>query len=121
MIQLGSIFNVIDNTGVKKILCINILNSKSTKIKLEDIIIGVIKDTKNNKNFKKSMIVRGLVVRIKLYYNIKTGKSYLFKNNAVILIDNNCNPLGNRILGVIPKIFKEKYYMKISSISSEFI
>nr|QEM01570.1 50S ribosomal protein L14 [Nephromyces sp. ex Molgula occidentalis] len=121
MIQIGSTFNVVDNTGVKTILCINILNSKSKKIKIENIIIGVVKSCKKSKFFKKSMIVKALVVRSKQSLNLKTGFSYKFDDNAVILIDNNKNPLGTRVFGPIPKIFKEKNYIKIISLASEFI
>nr|QEM01801.1 50S ribosomal protein L14 [Nephromyces sp. ex Molgula occidentalis] len=121
MIQKGSTFNIIDNTGVKTILCIDILNSKINKIKIEDIIIGVIKNWKKNKLFKKSMIIKALVIRCKRSNIYKTGISYKFKDNAAILIDNNKNPIGTRIFGPIPKIFKEKNYIKIISLVSDFI
>nr|QEM01920.1 50S ribosomal protein L14 [Nephromyces sp. ex Molgula occidentalis] len=121
MIQIGSTFNIIDNTGVKTILCIDILKSKINKIKIEDIIIGVVKNWKKNKLFKKSMIIKALVLRWKKSNLFKTGLSYKFNDNAAILIDNNKNPLGTRILGPIPKLFKDKNYIKIISLVSDFI
>ena len=43
MIQAQTYLNVADNTGVKKIMCISVLDSKAKFASLGDIIIGVVK------------------------------------------------------------------------------
>lgn len=43
MIQTQTYLNVADNTGAKKIMCINVLNSTSKFAKLGDIVVGVVK------------------------------------------------------------------------------
>nr|QEM01861.1 50S ribosomal protein L14 [Nephromyces sp. ex Molgula occidentalis] len=121
MVQVGTTFNIIDNTGVKKILCIGIINSKSKIIKIGDIIIGVVKQSHKSKFFKKSNIVKALVIRLKIPLNLETGVSYKFEDNSAILIDKYKNPIGTRIFGPVPKYFKDKNYLKIISLTNEFI
>nr|QEM01600.1 50S ribosomal protein L14 [Nephromyces sp. ex Molgula occidentalis] len=121
MAQIKTIFNIIDNTGVKKILCIGILNSKNKIIKIGDIIIGVIKQTNKNKNFKKATIIKALVIKLKKSLNLKTGFSYKFNENSAIIVDKYNNPIGTRIFGPVPLYFKENSYLKIISITNEFI
>lgn len=43
MIQPQTLLNVADNTGAKKIMCINVLGSKSKYARLGDTIVGVVK------------------------------------------------------------------------------
>lgn len=43
MIQPQTILNVADNTGARKIMCINVLGSKSKYAVLGDVIVGVVK------------------------------------------------------------------------------
>lgn len=43
MIQTQTYLNVADNTGAKKIMCINILGSDSKYADLGDVIIAVVK------------------------------------------------------------------------------
>ncbi|KAF8819417.1 ribosomal protein L14 [Cardiosporidium cionae] len=58
-----------------------------------------------------------------ILFEIKTTGSFFMvsdnTDNAVVLVDHNLNPLGSRILGSIPKSFKEKNYLKLTSIASE--
>nr|QEM01659.1 50S ribosomal protein L14 [Nephromyces sp. ex Molgula occidentalis] len=121
MVHIGTTFNIIDNTGVKKILWIGISNSKSKIIKIGDIIVGIVKQSTKSKHFKKSMIIKALVIRIKKPFNLKTGFSYKFKDNAAILVDKYNNPIGTRIFGVVPKYFKENSYFKIITLTNNFI
>jgi large subunit ribosomal protein L14 len=50
MIQIQTYLNVADNTGAKKIMCINVLNSTSNFANLGDIIVGVVKLSFKNLN-----------------------------------------------------------------------
>lgn len=43
MIQPQTLLNVADNTGAKKVMCINVLGSKSKYASLGDIIVAVVK------------------------------------------------------------------------------
>lgn len=43
MVQTQTYLNVADNTGAKKLMCINILGSNSKSAGIGDIIIGVVK------------------------------------------------------------------------------
>nr|QEM01890.1 50S ribosomal protein L14 [Nephromyces sp. ex Molgula occidentalis] len=121
MNKIGSYFNVADNTGVKQILCVGLLKSKKKSIKIGDFLVGIVKNTKNTKHFKKSTIVKAIVIRLKVPLKLKTGWSIKFTDNAVVLVDNNLNPLGTRVFGYVPKILKKKNYFKLISIVKDFI
>nr|QEM01688.1 50S ribosomal protein L14 [Nephromyces sp. ex Molgula occidentalis] len=121
MIQIGSSFNILDNTGVKKILCIGILNSKNINIKLGDLIIGVVKISNKNSLIKKSFIVKAIVINLKKSYFSKNGLIIKFNSNWAILIDNNYNPLGTKVYGILPKYLVIKNYLKLKSLYSELI
>jgi len=53
MIQPQTYLNVTDNTGAKKIMCIQILGSNKEYGKIGDIIIGVVKHATPNMPVKK--------------------------------------------------------------------
>nr|QEM01718.1 50S ribosomal protein L14 [Nephromyces sp. ex Molgula occidentalis] len=120
MSQIGSTFVVADNTGVKTIIWIGLIFSKAHQIKLGNWIIGVITQSVN-KTLKKSNIVKAIVIRLKKTTKFETGLNITFADNAVVLVDHNLNPLGSRILGPLPWILKKNNYLKLISISSEFI
>nr|QEM01740.1 50S ribosomal protein L14 [Nephromyces sp. ex Molgula occidentalis] len=121
MVKIGSTFNVVDNTGVKKLFWIGSLNSKSNLLKIGDTIIGVVQQVTTTSKFKKAQIVYAIIINLKTPLILKTGFSISFITNSVILIDKNSNPLGTRIFSLIPKLFKLKQFFKITSISCKFI
>lgn len=43
MIQLQSFLNVADNTGARKVMCINLLGSNSKYANIGDVIVVVVK------------------------------------------------------------------------------
>jgi large subunit ribosomal protein L14 len=53
-------------------------------------------------------------------YKKKDGSYFLFKENAVALINKQGNPVGTRILGPLPKSIKKKKFMKFVSLSIGF-
>lgn len=117
MIQLGTIVNCIDNTGVLKIMCIRVLGKNSHKGKIGDIFVGVVKNVLPNRTIKRSSIVRCVIARTKNFIKRKDGTFLRFKNNACILIDKENHPLGNRIFGPVAKELREKNFKKIISLS----
>lgn len=121
MIQVQTYLNVIDNTGVKTVMCIKILGQNKKTATVGDIFIGVIKDTLPNLKLKKAQIVRAIVVRTKVLLNRLNGISVRFTDNAAVLINADNTPYGTRIFGPIAREIREKKFLKISILTSHII
>lgn len=122
MVQLNTYFNIVDNSGVKEILCIRNLTRKNSKcIYIGDLIIGVIKKINFMSKLIYSTIVYGIVIRIKKNINLYKKFNICFNDNSVVLVDRNLNPIGSRVFGTIPKLFKKKNYLKLYSLTIDLI
>jgi len=65
MIYPQTILTVADNTGAKKVMCIQILGGNKKYAKIGDNIIAVVKEALPNMPIKRSDIVRAIIVRTK--------------------------------------------------------
>ena len=64
MIQVQTILNVADNSGVKKVMCIKVLGgSKRRYAYVTDIIICSVKETISTSKISKGAIVKAVIVR----------------------------------------------------------
>ncbi len=89
------------NSGVKEILCIRVLGSKSFA-NIGDIIVGSVKKHNPKSDIKKKDIVRAVVVRSKKGIRRADGSYIKFDDNAVVIINKNNEPIGTRI-GVVAR------------------
>nr|YP_010428173.1 ribosomal protein L14 [Hydnora abyssinica]USN93588.1 ribosomal protein L14 [Hydnora abyssinica] len=123
MIQNQTYVSVIDNSGARKLMCINKLgvSHKCNYASIGDIIISVIKEAVYNKPVEKSEIVRAVIVRTRKEIKRDSGITLKFNDNAAVLIDKNKNPKGKRIFGVIPHELKSFKFIKLISLAIEII
>nr|YP_009540886.1 ribosomal protein L14 [Phacus inflexus]AYQ93322.1 ribosomal protein L14 [Phacus inflexus] len=119
MIQSQTYLNVADNTGAKRIMCINVLSSRSKYAKLGDIIVGVVKDAIPNMSLKKSDIVKAVVVRTRKGLRRESGMLIRFDENAAVIINQDGSPKGTRIFGPIARELRERNFLKIISLAPE--
>lgn len=120
MIQPQSCVNVADNTGARKIMCIQVLNKKK-KASLGDVFLGVVKEAYPNMSVKKSEIVRAVLIRTSKGFRRSNGISIRFKENAAVLINKEGIPRGTRILGPVARELRDKNFLKIFSLAREII
>ena len=113
----GTLYNVADNSGVNSLLCLKNLSSKSSKISIGDVIVGVVKSLKCKKTLNISNIVYAVVIRIKGFTRDMTNNLIYFKDNSVVLVNNKYNMIGTRVLGEVPYIIKLKGFLKIAALS----
>ncbi len=110
MIQHKTFLNVADNSGVKLVKCVKILNGHKKKYGcISDIIVIVVKNLKSNLNLlnlKKKLLFKSVIVQTKQFYFSKTGLKFKFVSNFVVLLDKQLNPLGTRLLGFVPDRLK---------------
>ena len=122
MIQPQSYLNVADNSGARKLMCIQILGGSSGKYAgIGDIIIAVVKDAIPNMPLKKSDVVRAVVVRTVKSLRRENGMSIRFDDNAAIVINKEGNPRGTRIFGPIARELRDRNFTKIVSLAPEVL
>ena len=122
MIQPQTFLNVADNTGAKKIMCIRVLGgSKKQSANIGDIIVAVVKDALPNMPFKKSDIVRAVIVRTRKGLQRENGTYIRFDENAAVLINKDGNPRGTRVFGPIARELRDKNFTKIISLAPDVV
>ncbi|GFP34939.1 large subunit ribosomal protein L14 [Candidatus Hakubella thermalkaliphila] len=122
MIQAYSRLKVADNTGAKEIMCIRVLGGSGRRYAaVGDVIVGTVKSAIPGGVVKKGEVVRAVVVRTKKEYRRKDGSYIRFDDNAAVIINEQNNPRGTRIIGPVARELREKKYMKIVSLSPEVI
>jgi large subunit ribosomal protein L14 len=123
MIQQQTILKVSDNSGAKTVKCIKVLGgSKKKYAKLGETIIVSIQQLRNKSKktskVKKKEIYQALIIKTKTKYLKKDGSQISFTENSVVLMNKQGNPVGTRIIGLMPKILKKKKLQKFISISA---
>lgn len=122
MIQAQTYLDVADNSGAKKAMCIKVIGgSKRRYARLGDIIIVTVKEAVPNSNVKKGSVMRGVVVRTKKELRRQDGSYVRFDQNAVVLVNNDNEPIGTRIFGPVGRELRWKEYMKIVSLAPEVL
>lgn len=119
MIQMESVLDIADNTGVRKVLCIKVLGgSKRRYAGIGDIIIVSVQSTAPNSKIKKGSVVRAVIVRTRFGVRRTDGSLLKFDSNAAVLINQNGEPIGTRIFGAVARELRAGY-MKIVSLAPE--
>lgn len=121
MIQPQSYLTIADNTGARKIMCIQILGNNKKYGNIGDVIVGVVKEAAPNMPIKRSDIVRAVVVRSRHTVRRKDGLTIRFDDNAAVIINKENNPRGTRVFGPIGREIRDKNFTKIVSLAPEVL
>jgi large subunit ribosomal protein L14 len=122
MIQQESVLKIADNTGARRALCIRVLGgSRRRYARVGDVIVVAIKDAIPNASVKKGDVAKAVIVRTSKEMRRKDGSYIRFDDNAAVLINQNGEPRGTRIFGLVGRELREKRYMKIVSLAPEVI
>jgi large subunit ribosomal protein L14 len=127
VIQQYSRLDVADNTGAKRLQCIQVLKGSSArkgKRRLRrggvgDIAICSVKVATPASDFKKGDKVRCVIVRTKYPTRRPDGSYVTFDSNAAVIIDTENNPRGTRVFGAVARELREKNFTKIISLAEE--
>ncbi len=119
---------VIDNSGALLAECINVMGG-SRSASLGDEIVCVVKKARpitdnastNAGKLKKGDVLRGLVVRTKSPVRRWDGSRVWFDDNAIVMLNKQGQPIGNRVLGVIAQECRQKRWSKIVSLAPKVI
>ena len=122
MIQQETMLQVGDNTGAKKVLCIKILGGSTKRYAtVGDIIVVSVKEVTPGGVVKKGDVVKAVVVRTKKEIRRSDGSYIAFSENAVVILDDNRNPMGTRIFGPVARELRKKNFMKIISLAPKVL
>ncbi len=122
MIQTNSILEVADNSGAKRVMCIRVLGSSNRRYaRLGDIIVVSVKEAAPDGNIKKGAVAKAVVVRTKKETRRTDGSYIRFDQNAVVILNNQLEPIGSRIFGPVARELRWKEFTKIISLAPEVL
>jgi len=122
MIQTNSLLEVADNSGAKKVMCIRVLGSSNKRYaRLGDIIVVSVNEASPEGNVKKGSVAKAVVVITKKESRSTDGSYIRFDQNAVVILNNQLEPVGTRIFGPVAREFRWKEFTKIISLAPEVL
>ena len=122
MIQMGTMLDVADNSGAKRIACIQLRGGSTGQYGvLGDVITASVKEAVPEGTVKKGQVVRAVIVRTRKERRRKDGSYIRFDNNAAVLINEAQEPIGTRVFGPVARELRERRFMRIVSLAPEVI
>jgi large subunit ribosomal protein L14 len=124
MLQIGTIFKVIDNTGAKSAICLQTKPGYRRKYAfLGDIVIVSIRSLRARRRVstkvKKGEIYKAIVLRMRFPKSSFSGDSfYTIDNASIFLLNKQGKIFGTRIFGSVSRFFRVSKYFKVLSLSS---
>jgi large subunit ribosomal protein L14 len=114
--------NVADNSGAQTVMCISVVGSTRNRYaNIGDVIKVAVKSVIPNGKIKKGEVFFALVVRTKSGVRRNDGSLIRFYDNAVILLNNQLQPLGTRIFGPVTRELRSEQFMKVISLALEVL
>lgn len=122
MIQQYTMLKVADNSGARRIMCINVLGGTRRRYaSVGDVIVASVKQAMPAAGVKKGDVVRAVVVRVAKPYRRPDGSYIKFDENAAVLIGDNNLPRGTRVFGPIARELRDRNFMRIISLAPEVL
>ena len=122
MIQQYTELKIADNSGARRIMCINVLGGTGRRYAhVGDVIVASVKQAQPNSNVKKGDVVKAVVVRVAKPYRRADGSLIRFDENAAVLINEQNAPRGTRVFGPIARELRDKNFMRIVSLAPEVL
>ncbi|KAJ2515220.1 54S ribosomal protein L38, mitochondrial [Coemansia sp. BCRC 34490] len=130
MIQMKSRLTVIDNSGALVAECIKVLKNARWASVGDEIVIAVKKARPISNNTSSSLsaaklrkgdVRRAVIVRTKKEIRRPDGSYVRFDDNACILLNNQQQPLGTRVLGLVSAELRFKNWVKVVSLAPRVI
>lgn len=122
MIQMQSMLDVADNSGARRVMCIKVLGgSKRRYAGIGDVIVCSVQEAIPRGKVKKGDVVKAVIVRTCKGVRRNDGSLIRFDKNAVVLLNNQLQPVGTRIFGPVTRELRGEQFMKIISLALEVI
>lgn len=122
MIQMKTMLEVADNSGARKVMCIKVLGGSHRRTAaIGDVIKVTVKEAIPRGKVKQGEVLFAVVVRTKHGVRRQDGSLVRFDSNAVVLLNNQLQPIGTRIFGPVTRELRNEKFMKIISLALEVL
>lgn len=122
MIQMQTELQVADNSGARRVECIKVLGGSHRRYaSVGDVIKVSVKEANPRGKVKKGSVYSAVVVRTAKGVRRRDGSVLRFDGNAVVLLNNNNQPIGTRIFGPVTRELRSEKFMKIVSLAPEVL
>lgn len=122
MIQMQSMLDVADNSGARRVMCIKVLGGSMRRYaSIGDVIRVSIKEAIPRGKVKKGEVALAVVVRTRKGVRRPDGSLIKFDGNAVVLLNNQRQPIGTRVFGPVTRELRSDEFMKIISLAAEVL
>ncbi|MCS3903188.1 large subunit ribosomal protein L14 [Methylohalomonas lacus] len=119
---MQTILNAADNSGARELMCVKVLGgSKRRYANIGDVIKVSVKEAIPRGKVKKGEMYNAVVVRTKKGVRRQDGSLIRFDNNAVVLLNNQLQPVGTRIFGPVTRELRNEKFMRIVSLAPEVL
>ena len=121
MIQMQTMLEVADNSGARRVMCIKVLGGSNKRTaRIGDVIKISVKEAIPRGKVKEGDVLSAVVVRTKKGVTRNDGSVIRFDGNAVVLLNNQKQPIGTRIFGPVTRELRDGF-MKIVSLALEVL
>lgn len=122
MIQMGTMLDVADNSGARRVMCIKVLGGTRRRYAgIGDVIKVSIKEAIPRGKVKKGEVLNAVIVRTKKEIRRPDGTTIRFDENAAVLLNAQLQPIGTRVFGPITRELRGENFMKIISLAPEVL
>ena len=122
MIREYTVLDVADNSGAKEVRCIRVLGGSGRKCaSIGDEIVVSIRKAIFGGRVKEGTVHKAIIVRVAKEIGRRDGSAIRFDHNAVVLVNNQGEPIGTRLFGPVARELRAKNYMKIISLAPEVL
>ena len=122
MIQMQTMLDAADNSGARRVMCVKVLGgSKRRYAGIGDVIKVTVKEAIPRGKVKKGELYDAVVVRTRKGVRRPDGSLIRFDGNAVVLLNNQRQPIGTRIFGPVTRELRDAEFMKIVSLAPEVL
>ncbi len=122
MIQVQTMLDAADNSGARRVMCFKVLGgSKRRYAGIGDVIKVTVKEAIPRGKVNKGEIYDAVVVRTRKGVRRSDGSLIRFDRNAVVLLNNQRQPIGTRIFGPVTRELRSAEFMKIVSLAPEVL
>ena len=118
MVQQRTLREVVDNSGVREVRCIQVKRSKPAEGGVGKIVRGSVTKVRSGSTWKRGVRVKGVRVIVKKERRRKNGMWVRLNRNGRVLRNKKGEPRANRVGGVIPTELRRNGFGKILSMST---
>lgn len=124
MIHPSTKLKVIDNSGARRIRCIQVLRKTGRSLgNIGDIIRITVEKLRNRGNIKvkRGELHLAVIARVSDKYTRYNGVTVKFDSNAAAVLNAKRQPFGTRFFGIIAKELRFRKYVKLLSMTPRTI